>query len=164
MFGPEVADDQVVVGPAMAEDQSLPLTKAAQMLNMTRRSALRLIHEGKLAATKDDHGQWMVNKTSIRDRLETKNNTGGAIEHVAVDVDDGQGHTWSEDHAPVQQHLLKELIDKIETLTWRNGYHEAQLAERDNGVRGSMERKVALSSLAAMRNGYDKHSWKGAMV
>ncbi|MCC7527079.1 MAG: helix-turn-helix domain-containing protein [Candidatus Melainabacteria bacterium] len=169
MFNAELADDLDVVRPAIVEGQGLPLTEAAQILNITRRSALRLIHEGKLAATKDGHGQWLVDRTSIKERLSAKSSASGNVEQVAVHVDDVQGHAWSEGQAAGQQHLLKELIDKIETLTWRNGYLEAQLSERDQQVKllpdlqakadASVELQSKIESLELQLQEYSSGWW-----
>lgn len=169
LFNAELADDLDVVRPAIVEGQGLPLTEAAQILNITRRSALRLIHEGKLAATKDGHGQWLVDRTSIKERLSAKSSASGNVEQVAVHVDDVQGHAWSEGQAAGQQHLLKELIDKIETLTWRNGYLEAQLSERDQQVKllpdlqakadASVELQSKIESLELQLQEYSSGWW-----
>ena len=151
--------DQIFVGMAEAldvarpelagvqdEGQLVPITEAAERLGITRRSALRLIHEGKLDGAKDGHGQWQVKTSSIQARLCAKSPSDQVIEVLAVehgpsldvagpelaeDQDEGQAEGQPQGPASVDPVLVKELLAKLEALTYRNGYLEAQLeAER----------------------------------
>ena len=73
----EVLDVSMDVdGPGVAEvlddGHQIPLIEAAKILNIARRSALRLIHEGKLDGAKDGHGQWFVKASSLNKRITAK--------------------------------------------------------------------------------------------
>lgn len=138
LFDAEVADGLAVAGPSVAdgqrEGQVVTLTESAEMLGITRRSALRLIQEGKLAGAKDGHGQWLVKTASVETRLQTKNSSSSQVHPVAVEVAEGHGQGWPGGQAEGQQEIMRELLAKIEALTYRNGYLESQLQERENDL------------------------------
>lgn len=122
--------------------QVVSVVEAAERLNITRRSVLRLIHERKLDGAKDGHGQWLVKTTSLENRLNAKTpqitcsatNETGLAEGQDVDrprVAEGQGAT----RTPDQDQIMRELLAKVEALTYRNGYLEAQLEAERNQVK-----------------------------
>lgn len=133
-FDVEVAEDQAVAGTPVAEGQTATIAEAAEILGITRRSALRLVQEGKLAGAKDGQGQWLVKTASIQTRLQAKNLTSSQTEPVAAEVAEGPGQGWPGGQYEAQQEILKELLAKIEVLTYRNGYLESQLRERENDL------------------------------
>lgn len=138
LFDAQLAGGPSMAGPQMAdgqdEGQVIPLGEAAEMLGITRRSALRLIQEGKLAGAKDGHGQWLVKAASIKARLLVKNLTSAVIPQVAVEVAEVHGQGWPGDQAIGQQEIIKGLLAKVEALTYRNGYLESQLHERERDI------------------------------
>jgi len=134
LFDVEVDEGPAMARPLVADDQVMPLGGAAEMLGITRRSALRLIQEGKLAGAKDGHGQWQVKTDSIESRLQNKNQTASEIQQVAVEVADGHLHAWPGGQAEGQQEIMRELLSKMEALTYRNGYLESQLQERERDI------------------------------
>lgn len=129
-----VAEGLDVAGLGPAEGQQVTLVEAAKILNIARRSALRLIHEGKLDGAKDDHGQWLVKTASLNKRISAKNQTESVIEEVAVQVDDVHGQGWTETQANGHDELLRDVLAKLEALTYRNGYLESQLSERQREI------------------------------
>lgn len=138
LFDVEVAEGQAVARPPVdegqPEGQTVNIAEAAEILGITRRSALRLIQEGKLAGAKDGQGQWLVKTASIQTRLQAKNLTSSQTEPVAVEVAEVHGQGWPGGQVQGQQEILKELLTKIEALTYRNGYLESQLRERENDL------------------------------
>lgn len=137
-FDVELAEGQAVAGPPVAdgqpEGQTVTIAETAEILGITRRSALRLVQEGKLAGAKDGQGQWLVKTDSIQTRLQAKSLTSSQAEPVAVEVDEGHGQGWTGGQDQGQQEILKELLAKLEVLTYRNGYLESQLRERENDL------------------------------
>jgi excisionase family DNA binding protein len=127
--------------------QAITIVEAAERLNITRRSVLRLIHEGKLDGAKDGHGQWIIKTSSIETRLTAKTQPVPDSLPLAVDVAEVQDVARprvDEDQDEVQDHgqalsiqsgqdqIMRELLVKVEALTFRNGYLEAQLeAQRE---------------------------------
>jgi hypothetical protein len=131
----EIFDVQVAVaGPNMAEGQQVSLVEAAEKLGITRRSALRLIQQGKLAGAKEGQGQWFVSMRSIVDRLQAKNVSASDIQHVALEVAEGHGQAWPEGQEKGHLEMIKELQTKIEALTYRTGYLQSQLLERESDL------------------------------
>ena len=131
-----------VDGPGVAEvlddGHQIPLIEAAKILNIARRSALRLIHEGKLDGSKDGHGQWLVKASSLNKRITAKTKLQSPVEQedtrVDVGVDEDQDHGWTGAQSNVHDALLREVLGKLEALTYRNGYLESQLSEREKEV------------------------------
>ena len=58
---------------------------------------------------------------------------------VAEDQDEGQADGQAQGPAAVDPALVKELLAKLEALTYRNGYLEAQLTERQKEVDSQRE-------------------------
>lgn len=137
-FDVEVAEGQSMAGQPVAEGQpegqTVTIAEAAEILGITRRSALRLVQEGKLAGAKDGQGQWLVKTASIQTRLHAKNLTSSQIQPVAVELAEGHGQGWPAGQDQGQQEIMKELLAKLEVLTYRNGYLESQLRERENDL------------------------------
>ena len=137
-FDVAVAEGQDVARPPMADGQpggqTVTIVEAAEILGITRRSALRLVQEGKLDGAKDGQGQWLVKTASIQTRLHAKTLTTSQIEPVAVELAEGHGQGWPGGQDQGHQEILKELLAKLEVLTYRNGYLESQLRERENDL------------------------------
>lgn len=150
----EVAEDQAdgqhVAGPALAEGQAVSVLEAAETLNITRRSVLRLIHEGKLAGAKDGQGQWLVKTASIEKRLNGK--TPVVLDLTPLDSslalgqdlsgpslaegqDEGQHGGQDTVSSFNQEQIMRELLAKMEALTYRNGYLEAQLENQREQIK-----------------------------
>lgn len=135
LFDVEVAEVLAVDGPEMDEGHMVSLTEAADKLGITRRSALRLLQEGKLAGAREGQGPWLVKMTSIEARIQSKSAISSqpmpVAEPVAVGMAEDQGESRPEGHDEGQAQIMRELLLKVEALTYRNGYLEAQLeAER----------------------------------
>jgi hypothetical protein len=143
LFDAEVAEDLAVAGPWVADGQPeghvVTLSEAAEMLGITRRSALRLVQEAKVDGAKDGHGQWLVKTASIQNRMRAKNLNASHVQHVAVEVDEGHGRGWPGGQSEGQLEIMKDLLCKVEALTYRNGYLESQLAERISDVEQQRE-------------------------
>ncbi len=138
LFEAVVAEGLAVAGPGVAggqpEGHPVTLSEAAEMLGITRRSALRLVQEGKVAGAKDGQGQWLVKTASIQNRLQAKNRSESHVQHVAVEVAEGHGQGWPGGHTEGQVEIMRDLLSKIEALTYRNGYLESQLSERERDI------------------------------
>jgi hypothetical protein len=140
----EVLDVSMDVdGPGVAEvlddGHQIPLIEAAKILNIARRSALRLIHEGKLDGAKDGHGQWFVKASSLNKRITAKSKSQSPVEQedtrVDVGVDEDHDHQgWTGVQSNGHDALLREVLGKLEALTYRNGYLESQLSEREKEI------------------------------
>lgn len=52
--------------------ETVTVVEAANLLNIDRRSIVRLINWNKLKASKDARGKWLVDKQSVLDRLSTQ--------------------------------------------------------------------------------------------
>jgi excisionase family DNA binding protein len=151
----EVAEDQAdgqhVDGPpALSEGQAVSVLEAAETLNITRRSVLRLIHEGKLDGAKDGQGQWLIKTSSIEKRLSGKNpvlldltpfdSSLDLVQDLAgPSLAEGQAEGQDEGHATtqssIQDLMMRELLAKMEALTYRNGYLEAQLENQREQIK-----------------------------
>lgn len=126
--------------------QVVSVIEAAETLNITRRSVLRLIHEGKLDGAKDGHGQWLVKTASLENRLNAKTpqiiHLAGNCTEVAEGQDvaspqlaEGQDEGQGPARPPDQDQIMRELLAKVEALTYRNGYLEAQLENQREQIK-----------------------------
>lgn len=64
--------DTVSVGLLDVQDtvlETVTVVQAANLLNIDRRSIVRLINWKKLKASKDDKGKWLIDKQSVLERL-----------------------------------------------------------------------------------------------
>lgn len=138
LFEADLADVQTAASPlvdvADAHVHAITLNEAAQKLGITRRSALRLIQEGKLDAAKDGHGQWLVKTDSIDRRLRGRLKANAHVSDIHVDMDDVHVQVGPDVQFDGQQAIMKELLAKVEALTFRNGYLESQLHERERDI------------------------------
>ncbi len=50
---------------------TIPVTEAAKLLGVDRRSVVRLLSWNKLSGTKDDRGRWLVSRASVLKRLDS---------------------------------------------------------------------------------------------
>ena len=152
-----VAEGQDLAGPHMDNGHTVTLAEAAELLSITRRSALRLIHEGKLDGAKTGHGQWLVKSASINTRILAKSAAVHPIEQVAVEEAEDHGHTWPVGHGHDQ--LIKELVGKVEILTYRNGYLESQLSERQREIENHKD-QIKLLTDSQYKAGWWRKTWR----
>ncbi len=101
------------------------LQDAADNLNLSSRSVLRWLKKGKLAGTKVpgvNGPEWRI--TPIDTEPQTvKTHTSYVMPDTAA----------PDTRADIT--LVKELLEKLEVLTYRNGYLEAQLASREEQIK-----------------------------
>jgi len=158
--GMDQAQEQAQPEKQEAQDQAhdpqvVPIALAAELLGVHRRYALRLVHKEKISGYQDENGHWFIEQKSITERLQQM---GQAQEQAHLEIDQAQGPAQPEireaqDQAQEVEILdlssssdsfpqnlvgteeFKELQSKIEALTWRNGYLEAQLEAERNQVK-----------------------------
>jgi len=112
-------------GQVAADDWSLE--EAADYLGLSIKTIRRRLRDGKL----DGYKIIGLNGPEWR------------IRQICLDNDQGQTRTWStktsmvqSNHAPTTDvTLVRDLISKVEALTYRNGYLESQLAERNQQIK-----------------------------
>lgn len=101
------------------------LQDAADNLNLSTRSVLRWLKSGKLSGTKI-HGsngpEW---------RITPIDNPPSTVKTTASNVTPDTGQLSNTPDIT----LVKELLEKLEVLTYRNGYLEAQLAAKDEHIK-----------------------------
>ncbi len=109
----------------------VPIADASRLLGIDRRYTLRLVHMGKLAGCKDSDGRWRVSIESINSRLGLAQSEA----HPAQDQAQSEAQAEAQELDSFKDRLLIELQSKVEALTWRNGYLESQLQERDKEIK-----------------------------
>ena len=70
----------------------IPVTEAANLLGVDRRSVVRLLSWKKLSGTKDDRGRWLVSKSSVLKRLDSAQpgslNVSDSVQPESLNVSD----------------------------------------------------------------------------
>lgn len=141
------------------------VAQAAKMLQLDRRYVLRLAHKGKLSGYRDANNHWFISVDSIENRLglaqaksdikvgqaqiaEARHQEPAAMQETFctesplgldhVEVVQAQDQAQVMDAEPQEDFrdiLIRELQTKNETLTWRNGYLEAQLEQQREEIK-----------------------------
>lgn len=144
--------------------QSVSALQAAQILGINKRSVIRLIQEQKLEAIKRD-GKYLIDREAVESRKRAGTVVGpsrdegpddvaldiedagpsrddGPPSYVAVDIegpglsrDDGPPVSIQIQEAPANSIDAYKLLKELEGATYRIGYLEAQLAERDQQIK-----------------------------
>jgi len=104
--------------------QEMSVVEAAQILNVDRRSVVRLLNWSKLSGRKDSRGKWFVDRQSVLRRLDALD----SVQCEAVDVQDGvqPDESGVQDsvqpvESGVQDTTLQIIKDQAEQL--KNAYH-----------------------------------------
>ena len=121
----------------------LSVEQAATLLGISVRAVQKRLKKGALTGRKEktDRGErWLV---EVREQDASRSENGSLVReqengsygciHPAQDVIMIEADVDS-DHAPGTEQLTRELLAKLEVLTYRNGYLEAQLADRQKEV------------------------------
>lgn len=135
--------------------------KAAQILDIDRRSVVRLLNWQKLEGQKDDRGRWQIIEQSVLDRLEqTKGQVQDTVEDSVLEVQDavyagssGVQDADQSDSALVQDTVqleldsqtnhttemltkaVLEMSEKLQAANYRVGYLESQVSEKNAQIK-----------------------------
>lgn len=154
------SSSESVAGPTQEEDagpsQYVSALEAAKILGINKRSVLRLIQEQKLDAVKE-HGKYLIEWKIVEQRKQAMIVAGpsrdeGPAEYVSVDIEDvGPAQLnvrSSRDEVPSQdicddssKRVLDahKLLKELEAATYRIGYLESQLSERQKDLESQRE-------------------------
>lgn len=132
--------------------REMTVLEAAELLNIDRRSVVRLLNWKKLSGRKDARGRWSIDRTSVLERSALQDTVPNDVQDIvsqndcdvldvsaspSPDVQDSvlqvsteQPGVW-EPATNQSATLIRELQTKLEGASFRIGYLEAQLeAER----------------------------------
>lgn len=119
----------------------IPLMEGAKRLGLSRRYVHKLITEGRIPAFRDRRGRWFVKldqgQIQIQNQQDQTDQIDLHMEHGQIQLEE-----------PVKDHQTARLMDMIENLqiqvntaqnqlqaaSYRNGYLEAQLQEREKEI------------------------------
>lgn len=172
--------NQALSSPSVREQDAsyLSVEQAAALLGISVRAVQKRLKKGALTGHKEktDRGErWLVavreqdasrleNGSSVReqDASQSENGSFAQTDHPAQTAQDvimieaGVGG----EHAPGTEQLTRELLAKLEVLTYRNGYLEAQLAERQKEVELHQQQIKLLTDSQHSRGWWSKFaSW-----
>ncbi len=141
------------LGPSRDEDsgpsQLISALEAASILGINKRSVIRLIQQQKLVAIKRD-GKYLLTKEAVENRKRESCLTvpsrvmvaRPSQGEVALDIevsgpsrDEDPAVFVQVDEAPSNSIDAYKLLKELEGATYRIGYLEAQLAERDQQIK-----------------------------
>lgn len=163
LFSVDAASSETVAGPSRDEDAGpsrdegagpsrFSALQAAKILGINKRSVIRLIQEQKLPTIKHN-GKYLIEREAIDQRKQSAALAGSSrdegppspISDVAVDI---EVPGPSQDEVPAPQVVIEveapppvfmlnahQLLKELEGATYRVGYLEAQLAERDQLIK-----------------------------
>lgn len=163
LFGNEVLSSESVAGPSRDEDAGLSryisALEASLILGINKRSVIRLINEQKLDAIKEN-GKYLIDKSAVERRKTEAKKTALFTDVVALDMEgagpardddthlhvsvDMEGPRPSRDEDSPENCVVSPmsstidafaLLKELEGATFRIGYLEAQLAERDQQIK-----------------------------
>lgn len=154
LFSVPATSSETVAGPSRDEDarpSRFSALQAAEILGINKRSVIRLIQEQKLKAIKQN-GKYLITREALDERMQSATVAGPSrdegpptqVSYVSVDID-GPGPSRDEVaasnvvvevEAPPSFTLdAHKLLKELEGATYRVGYLEAQLAERDQQIK-----------------------------
>ena len=161
----------------------LSVEQAATLLGISVRAVQKRLKKGALTGRKEktDRGErWLVevreqdasrseNGSLVREQDASRSENGSLVReqengsygciHPAQDVIMIEADVDS-DHAPGTEQLTRELLAKLEVLTYRNGYLEAQLADRQKEVELHQQQIKLLTDSQHTRGWWSKFaSW-----
>jgi len=130
----------------------LSVEEAAKLLGVSARAIQKRLKKGTLQGRKEKTAQgerWLLDANElVREQDANQLSDCSLVREpganqlpdsevisICADVAEDQAHG----PAPVDPELLKELLAKLEVLTYRNGYLEAQLTERQKEVDSQRE-------------------------
>lgn len=140
----QVEQDQQIQNQDQLDDQldHVPLIEAAKRLGKSRRYVHKLVTERRLPAFRDSRGRWFVKLDQGQIQIQDQQ-----FQAEQVDLHLAHGEIHLEE--PQEDQHAARLLDIIESLqsqvnaaqnqlqaaSYRNGYLEAQLQERDNTIK-----------------------------
>lgn len=90
--------------------EEITVVEASRLLNVDRRSIVRLLHWNKLSGRKTSRGKWLIDKTSVLARLESLD----SVQQADIEVQDSV-------HVEVQDTVHLEQEPKMDVSTQLNG-------------------------------------------
>lgn len=156
---PEIAGESPEAIPAQSKDipQGVPVEEAARVFGTSTRAIIKRLQKGTLSGFKVPSkfgDKWLVAPEAIPSSVESKPKAipegtpeiaGTPPEAIPVQPKDiPQG-------VPVE--IVQELLKKVEALTYRNGYLESQVAERDRQIE-SHENQIKLLTDSQHKRGW----------
>ncbi len=159
LFGDETLSSESVAGPSRdgpaGSSPYISALEASLILGINKRSVIRLISEQKLGAVKEN-GKYLVDKSAVERRKNDAQKPKLFTDDVALDIEDA-GPSQDHDtplHVSVDMEVPRRshdddtlvlsvsssidafaLLKELEGATFRIGYLEAQLAEREQQIK-----------------------------
>lgn len=120
----------VVLDEDKSESNLVGLREASQISGKARRYLLSLIHKEKIDGRKNDKGAWMVPLEQIQERFGSDmNESQEQVQELGLEVQD-----VIQDQ--VHDHLnIHSLFRELQAATYRNGYLESQLANKEEQLK-----------------------------
>jgi len=156
---PEITGESPEAIPVQSKDipQGVPVEEAARVFGTSTRAIIKRLQKGTLSGFKVPSkfgDKWLVSPEAIPTSVESKPETipegtseiaGESPEAIPVQSKDiPQG-------VPVE--IVQDLLKKVEALTYRNGYLESQVAERDRQIE-SHENQIKLLTDSQHKRGW----------
>lgn len=122
--------------------EHIPLMDAAKKLGLSRRYVHKLVTEGRIQASRDNRGRWLVKLDQGQIQIQDQQ---GQVSQVDLHLEQNEIHL----EEPTEGQQTGRLLDMIESLqsqvsaaqnqlqaaSFRNGYLEAQLQEREKEIK-----------------------------
>lgn len=141
--------DPIQVDVQDSVQEEITVIEASKLLNVDRRSVVRLLNWKKLSGRKDESGKWLVSKPSVLERLKSQD---PVQDSVLVDVQDtvpqesdiildvsNQTQTTIQDTAlelvKQQSEQLKQAYTYLDAATARILYLQEQLEQKDHQIK-----------------------------
>jgi hypothetical protein len=117
--------------------QRLSLAEAAVHFGVSERTIQRRIAKEALRSEKDDQGKVFVFCPTLSDTIYVSDNISPTEQTEFFEKPGGSetGHTESDTVRQVDTGFVRHLMDKLEAATYRNGYLEAQLAQKETEIK-----------------------------
>lgn len=136
--------DQLFQVEEIQQDQldHIPLMDAAKKLGLSRRYVHKLVTEGRISAFRDSRGHWFVKvdqgQIQIQDQQDQVSQADLHLEQTEIHLEEpaeGQQTARLLDMIETLQSQVNAAQNQLQAASYRNGYLEAQLQERDSQIK-----------------------------
>lgn len=135
-------DQEVQSQDQQGQVDHIPLMDAAKRLGLSRRYVHKLVTEGRIQAFRDSRGRWLVKMDQGQIQLQDQPDQ---VSQMDLHLEQNEIHL----EEPTEGQQTNRLLDMIENLqrqvnagqnqlqaaSYRNGYLEAQLQEREKEIK-----------------------------
>ncbi|MBA4049808.1 MAG: hypothetical protein C0464_02235 [Cyanobacteria bacterium DS2.008] len=144
----EVQDAVQLETPDIVHEE-ITVVEASQLLNVDRRSVVRLLHWNKLSGRKSSSGKWLVDKASVLARLESSDSVQDGVLFEVVDTVQVEQEPEMDMSSPLdsevqdtvlvilkqQSEQLKNAYTYLDAATARIIYLQQQLENKDQEIK-----------------------------